>query len=416
VTTPPVLHPFAGPARDAGDYIEVVRGEGSRVWDAEGRSYLDGTASLWYCAAGHGRTEIADAVAEQMRAIAAYHTFSRFTNRPARELAAMVLERGPLPDGRVHFTLGGSEAIDSALKLARATHRQAGEAGRTVLLSRTWAYHGVMYGGVSIGGLPGNRQDFGPLLPECFQVDHDSLDAMRAAVAYHGPDRIAAIVTEPVQGAGGVFPPPPGYLEGLRALADECGALLVFDEVITGFGRLGTWFGAQHFGVTPDLLCFAKAVTSGYLPLGGVIAGPRVRDALERDAAWQLRHGTTYSGHPSACAAGVANVAILDREGLPDRARAAGTRLRAALDAVAARAEGVTGVRGEGLMQAVVLESADEVLPLSEALLRRGVLGRPLPYASALAFSPPLVVTDEEVDELAAATAGAMAEVVAARA
>jgi len=399
VSVPRVLHPFAGPARDEEGYLEIVRGEGVRVWDAGGRAYLDGAASLWYCAAGHGRGEIADAVAAQMREVAGYHTFARFTNRPSQELAGLVLDRSPIPDGRLLWALGGSEAVDSALKVCRAAHRQAGEAGRTVFLSRTWAYHGVMYGGVSVGGLPGNRNDFGPLLPDCFQVDHRSLDAMREAVAYHGPDRIAAIVTEPVQGAGGVFPPPEGYLAGLRELADACGAFLVFDEVITAFGRLGTWFGAQHYGVTPDLITFAKAVTSGYLPLGGVIVGPAVRERLEREDDFLLRHGTTYAGHPAACAAGVANLAILEREQLPDRAAAAGRRLRDGLSRLVGRGPAV-GVRGEGLMQAIELASADVVAPLSEAMLRAGLIGRPLPYASAIAFSPPLVIGDGEVDEL----------------
>ena len=175
------------------------------------------------------------------------------------------------------FTNSGSEAIDSALKLARAGHRAPGEAGRTIFLSRHHGYHGVMIGGTSIGGLPANRAPFGPLLPDTYQVAHDSLQAMRDAVAYHGPERIAAIVAEPVIGAGGVFPPADGYLQGLRELCDESGALLIFDEVITGFGRLGSWFASHHYGVAPDLMTFAKAVTSGYLPLGGVVVGPRLR-------------------------------------------------------------------------------------------------------------------------------------------
>jgi len=410
MTVPAVLHPFAATDRPGDAYLEIVRGEGSRVFDRDGNSYVDGTASLWYCAVGHGRDEIADAVAKQMRELSGYHVFARFTNHPQDELAGMIVERCPVDGARVLFTSGGSESVDSAMKIIRAAHLRAGEGRRTIFLSRRDAYHGVMYGGISTGGMPGNRQDFGPLLPDCHQIERDSLDAMRDAIAYHGPDRIAAIMTEPVQGAGGVYPPAPGYLEGLRELCDECGAMLLFDEVITGFGRLGTWFGAQHYGVTPDLITFAKAVTSGYLPLGGVIVGERVREPLESEEGWMLRHGTTYSGHPATCAAGIANLGIFERERLLDRATAAGPRLRSTLEGLT-DSPGVAGVRGEGLMQAIELERAEDVMPLSEALLSRGVIGRALAHASALAFSPPLGITDEELDEIGSALAGALEDI-----
>jgi len=409
MTVPQVLHPFAVPARPAEDYLEIVRGEGCRVWDVHGKSYLDGTASLWYCAAGHGRHEIADAVAAQMAKLAAFHTFARFTNAPEDELARLLLELEPIPDARVFLTCGGSEAIDSALKLARAGHKAAGDGGRTVVLSRHYAYHGVMLGGTSAGGLPANRDPFGTLLPDFFQVDRDSVDAMRDAVAYHGPERIAAIVAEPVIGAGGVFPPVDGYLAGLREVCDESGALLIFDEVITGFGRLGSWFGTHHYGVTPDMMTFAKAITSGYLPLGGVIVGPRLRAWLEEDPGYLLAHGGTYGGHPTCCAAGIANLQLMRAEDLPARAVAAGLRLRAGLEGLLGRS-GVAEVRGEGLMQAIGLEPAVTAAAMSEALLARGVIGRALPYANSLAFSPPLIISDDEVDELVAASAAVLDE------
>jgi putrescine aminotransferase len=410
MSVPAVLHPFANPARDASEYLEIVRGEGSRLWDADGKAYLDGTASLWYCAAGHGRRQIVEAVAAQMSDLAAYHTFGRFTNRPADQLAEELVELGPIPGARVLFTTGGSEAVDGALKLARIAHRVGGDAGRTVLLGRHYAYHGVMFGGISVGGLPANRESFGPLLPDVHQVARDSLDAMRDAVAYHGPERIAAIIAEPVIGAGGVFPPPEGYLAGLRELCDESGALLIFDEVITGFGRLGSWFGAHHYGVTPDLVTFAKAVTSGYLPLGGVFVGPKVRERLEAEASFLLAHGTTYAGHPSSCAAGIANLKILRDEDLPGRAGRAGARLRAGLDGLAGR-PGVAEVRGEGLVHAVALEAPLAAGAFAEALLARGVVGRGIPYANAVAFSPPLVITDDEIDELVSAVDLALSDV-----
>ncbi|MFZ0973089.1 MAG: aminotransferase class III-fold pyridoxal phosphate-dependent enzyme [Solirubrobacteraceae bacterium] len=409
MTVPQVLHPFAAPAKPAEEYLEIVRGEGCRVWDVYGKEYLDGTASLWYCAAGHGRREIADAVAAQMAKLEAFHTFARFTNAAEDELAGLLLELEPIPDARVFLTCGGSEAIDSALKLARAGHKAAGDGGRTVVLSRHYAYHGVMLGGTSAGGLPANRDPFGTLLPDFFQVDRDSVDAMRDAVAYHGPERVAAIVTEPVIGAGGVFPPPDGYLAGLREVCDESGALLIFDEVITGFGRLGSWFGSHHYDVTPDMITFAKAITSGYLPLGGVIVGQKMRGWLEADPDYMLAHGGTYGGHPTCCAAGIANLRLMRAEELPARAAAAGARLRAGLDELSGHA-GVVDVRGEGLMQAVGFDPSISAGAFSEALLARGVIGRALPYANSLAFSPPLIISDEEVDELVAATAAVLDE------
>ena len=409
MSVPQVLHPFAAPAKQAEDFLEIVRGEGCRVWDVYGKSYLDGTASLWYCAAGHGRQEIADAVAAQMAKLEAFHTFARFTNAAQDELVGLLLELEPIPDARVFLTCGGSEAIDSALKLARAGHKAAGDGGRTVVLSRHYAYHGVMLGGTSAGGLPANRDPFGTLLPDFFQVDRDSVDAMREAAAYHGPERIAAIVAEPVIGAGGVFPPPDGYLAGLREVCDESGALLIFDEVITGFGRLGSWFGTHHYGVTPDMVTFAKAITSGYLPLGGVVVGPKLRGWLEADPGYMLAHGGTYGGHPTCCAAGIANLRLMQAEDMPARSAAAGRRLRAGLEGLLGHS-GVAEVRGEGLMQAIGLEPPVAAGAMSEALLARGVIGRALPYANSLAFSPPLIISDDEVDELVAASAAVLDE------
>jgi adenosylmethionine-8-amino-7-oxononanoate aminotransferase len=266
-----------------------------------------------------------------------------------------------------------------------------------------------MLGGTSAGGLPANRDPFGTLLPDFYQVDRDSLEAMRDAVAYYGPDRIAAIMAEPVIGAGGVFPPPDGYLKGLRELCDESGALLVFDEVITGFGRLGSWFASHHYGVTPDVMTFAKAVTSGYQPLGGVIVGPRLREWLEADPAYLLAHGNTYGGHPTCCAAGVANIQLLRDEGLPERARASGDRLRAGLERLRDHS-GVGDVRGEGLMQAIGLNAPLTAGMFTEALLEHGVIGRALGYANSVAFSPPLIISDDEIDEILGATEAVLDE------
>ena len=210
-------------------------------------------------------------------------------------------------------------------------------------------------------------------------------------------------------GAGVVFPPPPGYLQGLRELCDECGALLIFDEVITAFGRLGSWFASHHYGVTPDMMTFAKAVTSGYQPLGGVIVGPRVRGWLEADDLYVLSHGGTYGGHPTCCAAAIANLELLRSEQLPQRAADTGVRLRAGLDALLGH-PGVTEVRGEGLMQAIELAPPLSALAFTEALLTHGVIGRALTYANAVAFSPPLIISDAEIDAVLTATEAVLAE------
>ena len=408
MSVPRVLHPFAVPARDAAAYLEIVRGEGCRIWDADGRSYLDATASLWYCAAGHGRQQIAAAITAQLAELEAYHTFARFTNRPEQELAEVLVALAPIPDARVLFTCGGSEAIDSALKLARAGHKAAGDSGRSVFLSRHYAYHGVMLGGTSAGGIPANRDPYGTLLSDFFQVERDSLEAMRAAVAYHGPERIAAIIAEPVIGAGGVYPPLPGYLEGLAVLCERTGALLVIDSVICGFGRLGTWYGIERWNVRPSMVVFAKGVTSGYLPLGGVLVADDVAEPFWRDPGGPVfRHGPTYAAHASCCAAGLANIGLLDREGLLERSRALEQPLLEALTPLEQR-EAVSEVRGGvGLLAAV--ELTDEVLERHPDAVARvvararqhGVLVRAL--GRAVAVSPPLTVEVEHLGAIAEA-------------
>ena len=286
MTTPAFLHPFARPARPADQYVTMVGGAGAEVWDRDGRRYVDGMASLWYCNAGYGRVEIADAARAQMVALAAFSCFEPFTNEPADELAELIATIAPVPDSRVFFTSSGSEAVDSAIKLARIAHVRAGHPERTVIISRDRAYHGVTYGGMSAQGLPLNKEGFGPHVEGVVNLPADDIEAVAAYLAEHG-DGVAAILTEPVQGAGGVYPPPEGYLAGLRRLADQHGCYLIFDEVICGFGRLGRWFGGEHFGVRADLTTFAKAVTSGYVPLGGVVVAPSVRRAARgrRDLA-----------------------------------------------------------------------------------------------------------------------------------
>jgi adenosylmethionine-8-amino-7-oxononanoate aminotransferase len=391
MAVPRLLHPYAVPART--DYLTFVEGKGATVTDAGGKTYIDALASLWYIQAGHGCEPIIDAVNTQMRKLATFHTFERFANEPSEELAARIAGLVPFDGGRVFLANSGSEAIDTAMKLARISHARAGQPDRTIIVTRDRAYHGVNYGGTSAQGLPLNKEGWGPLLADVVQVPADDLEAMATFFAENG-NRIAAVITEPVQGAAGVYPPTEGYLEGLRRLCDQHGAYLVFDEVICGFGRMGTWTAAEFFGVTPDMITFAKGVSSGYVPVSGVAMAPRVTAPLEADDTWMLRHGYTYSGHPTAAAAAVANLEVLG-DGLIERAAKIGDRLGEGLKSLAA--DGVIAeARGAGAVWAAQLNEGTEGVAVRDAMLARGVIPRPI--GNAVAFCPPLVITDEQID------------------
>ncbi len=386
-----LLHPFSAPGQPEADYIKVVGGEGATVWDDKGRRYLDGLASLWYCQIGYGRADMHAAIAAQMEQLGAYHTFAPFTNDPAAHLAEMIAERSPLPDGRVFLGCSGSEAIDTVLKLARMTHQLRGDHDRQVIIRRTHGYHGTNFGGTSAQGIAPNRENWGDLVPHFIEVPQDDIEPMATAFAQYG-ERIAAVLTEPVQGAGGVLMPPDGYLEGTRRLCDDNGALLILDEVITGFGRTGSWFGAQTFDIKPDFITFAKGVSSGYLPLSGVIVGRGVADTLEAMDGI-LRTGYTYSGHPTCAAAGIKNIEIIEQEGLLERANHIGELMSAGLSALAA--DGVIeSYRGIGALWAADL--GRDALPARDSLLQdHSVIVRPI--GNSIGICPPLVITDDEI-------------------
>ena len=405
-STPNFLHPFARPAAASESFIPIVRGEGAVVWDELGNRYVDALASLWYCHAGHGRSSIAEAIAAQARTLAGFHCFDRFTNPPAEALCEQLAELAPMPDARVFLTSGGSESVESAVKLARLAHFAGGSPERTLVISRAPSYHGVTYASLALTGLPLNQAGYGAMLPDVVQVPKDDLDAIDEVLAERG-DALAAIIAEPIVGAGGVYPPVPGYLQGLRDRCDRHGAFLILDEVICGFGRLGDWWGAQHFGVHPDLVTFAKGVTSGYVPLGGVLVGPRVYQPLEADATLVLRHGHTYSGHPTACAAAVANLAILKSEDLRGRAPVIGARLSAGLRGLV-DGDLVLDVRGDGAVWAVELGEGVAANDVREELLSRGVIARPI-GTSTVAYCPPLVIGDDDIDHCVDATGEAVA-------
>lgn len=397
-------HPFADMHAVRGNEFVIARGDGAVVWDEVGKEYIDGTASLWNVNVGHGRTEIVEAAMAQMRELASYQVFGAFANRPALDLAERLAALAPLDDPRIFLGSGGGDAIDTAAKLARRYFAAIGQPDRTHLISRTQGYHGTHGMGTSIGGIPANREGIGPIDPDVSVVAYDSVDALEAEIARVGADRVAAVFVEPVIGAGGVLLPPPGYIEGVAALCQRTGVLFVCDSVIAGFGRLGSWFGIERFGVRPDLLTFAKGVTSGYLPLGGVVIGAKVAAPFWDEGAW-FRHGPTYSGHPTVCAAALANMDIMEREGLLERGNELEGEMAAALAPLADHAlvgeirAGIGALGAVAFSRDALAEAPDLAQRTFAAARERGVLVRGL--ADAVALSPPLVITREQVDRAA---------------
>ena len=388
------LHSFAKPSSDA--FINIVRGDMALLWDDKGNEYIDGIGSLWYCQIGHGRTEMADAVAAQISTLETYSTFDPFTNPLAEEVAEVIASLSPIANSRVFLCGSGSESIDSAMKIARTSQIQSGHPERSVIISRNRGYHGTNYGGTSAQGLPLNKVGYGTLLEGVLQVEADDIEAMSVAFQQN-KGNVAAVIAEPVQGAGGVWPATREYLEALRRLCDDNGAYLIFDEVITGFGRLGEWFGATYYGVTPDMITFAKGVTSGYQPLGGVITGPAINAALTADPTFFLRHGYTYSGHATVCAAALKNIEIMKREQLVQRAQHVGQRIEAGLAALSLDGT-LTGYRGAGAIWAGKLPDSLDATVVRDAMIKKGVIARSIP--GVIAFCPPLVITDAQVDTM----------------
>ncbi len=317
----------------------LARAEGMHYWTPDGRQILDGVAGLWCVNAGHGRKEIAEAVSKQIAEMEYAPPF-QMGHPGAFELANEVVDWLPKGIDHVFFTNSGSESVDTALKIALAYHRARGEGTRTRFIGRERGYHGVGFGGISVGGMVNNRKFFGAMLPgvdhlpHTHDLEHNAYtrgqpewgahlaDELERIVALHDASNIAAVIVEPVAGSTGVLMPPKGYLQRLREICTRHGILLIFDEVITGFGRLGSPFGAQHFDVLPDLITMAKGLTNGAVPMGAVAARKEIYDAFMQgpDNAIELFHGYTYSAHPVACAAGIATQQIYKREGLLTRA------------------------------------------------------------------------------------------------
>jgi len=397
----------------------LARAEGAYYTTAEGKRLFDCLSGLWCCPLGHGHPKIAEAVAKQVRELD-YSPAFQMGHPKIFSLAERLVELSPAGMGHVFFGNSGSEAVDTALKIAVAYHRAKGEATRTRLIGRERGYHGVGIGGISVGGMSANRKMFSPLilqgvdhLPHTFDAAQMGFsrgqpkwgahlaDELERLVALHDASTIAAVIVEPMQGSAGVLVPPVGYLERLRKICDKYGILLVFDEVITGFGRVGEPFGAQRFGVTPDMITFAKIVTNGVIPMGGVIVKPAIYDAFMTgpDTAVELFHGYTYSGHPVAAAAAHAALDALRDEDAFRRSR----ELEPVLEQIhSLKGEpGVADIRNIGLAAAVELEPLPgkpgaRALKVFERGIEEGMLYRFT--GETIAVAPPYIATKAEVE------------------
>lgn len=407
--------------------LVIERGKGCYVWDVDGNRYLDTVASLWNVNVGHNRAEIKQAIVEQLDRIAYYSTFGNTSNPPAEELAGRLVSMFRQEKvSQVFFSSGGSDAVESALKLSRQYWKLEGKPERTKFISLNWGYHGVHLGGASVNGNPLFREAYEPLLPGCIQIEApytyrnrwnernaEKLAELCAkeldeAIVAAGPETVAAFIAEPVQGAGGVIVPDPTFWPLVRKVLDKHGVLLISDEIVTGFGRLGSMCGARVWDVAPDIMAMAKGINSGYVPLGATLLNERVASAWDRPGVpAALMHGYTYSGHPLACAAANANLDIVVKDDLPANARAVGAYLQEKLKEFVEYSH-VGEVRGMGLMGAVELvadkSSREMLLPSSsyvQALIgaARGNGAIVRVQGNRLILSPPLVITREQVDE-----------------
>lgn len=397
-------HPFAEMSKVKDHPFIVDRGEGIYVFDEEGNRYLDAAASLWYMNVGYGREEILDAMHEQGRKLPAFHAFIDYGTRPPIELAERIAAVAPDKESKVFFGSGGSDAVDTAAKLTRRYFSAVGEPNRTVFIAREWAYHGMHTYGTSLGGMEPNRLGYGgDLVSDVVIVPHDDAEAVDKAIDHVGPERIAGIFVEAVIGAGGIRPVSSEYLHRVRELIRNAGGLYVSDEVITGFGRVGDWFAANLYELEPDLITFAKGVTSGYAPLGGVIASSRIAEPFFTTPGLMFRHGYTYSGHAAACVAGLKVMDIIAEEGLIERAKALESEIYDALLPLE-ELEVVDNIRrGVGALAAIQLQvGEDETLPARAATACRnaGVLSRAV-GGGGLQVSPPLTMSQDQVSEMA---------------
>jgi putrescine---pyruvate transaminase len=409
-----IWSPFCDLSVDRTDTVTIIRGEGAYVEDAVGNRYLDGTAGLWYTLIGHGRREMAAAIAEQVETLAAFKTHGEYDNLPARALADELATSFPVEDPLAFFTSGGGDAIDTACKMARSYWDVRGASGKKLILSRQHAYHGMNGFGTRIAGIDPLRLGSEDGYPADVVPTND-VDALRRRIETIGSERIAAFVAEPVIGAGGIIPPAPDYLEAAQRLCRDNDILFVCDEVVTGFGRLGSWSGAEHFGLAPDICVLAKGITSGYVPLGAVLASRTVWGAFE-ETGTVFRHGYTYSGHPTACAAALKNLEILRQEHLVEHTAALAGPFAAELGRLVDDQPLITEVRAIGLMAGIDLDHdlppasiGDAGTAMVERCRAHGLIVRRT-FEGGLQISPPLVIGTDEVRFIAEAVGRAASE------
>ncbi|MBA8959303.1 adenosylmethionine-8-amino-7-oxononanoate aminotransferase [Rhodococcus percolatus] len=409
----------------------ITRGEGARIWDVAGRSYLDGLSGLFVVQAGHGRTELAEAAAKQAEQLAFFPLWS-YATPPAIELAERLAGYAPGDLNRVFFTTGGGEAVESAWKLAKQYFKKVGKPGKHKVISRSIAYHGTPQGALAITGIPALKAPFEPLTPGAFRVPNTNIyrapeplgsdpkafgiwaaDRIAEAIEFEGPDTVAAVFLEPVQNAGGCFPPPPGYFERVRQICDEYDVLLVSDEVICAFGRIGSMFACDDFGYVPDIITCAKGMTSGYSPIGAMIASDRLFEPFA-DGTSMFAHGYTFGGHPVSAAVALANLDIFEREGLNAHVAEQAPAFRATLDKLTDLPM-VGDVRGEGFFYGIELvkdkttkesftdDEAERILHgfLSTALFDAGLYCRADDRGDpVIQLAPPLICGQTEFDEI----------------
>jgi adenosylmethionine-8-amino-7-oxononanoate aminotransferase len=416
---------------NGGEMPLIVRGEGHRIWDSHGREYIDGLAGLFVVQVGHGREELAEAAAKQAKELAFFPLWS-FAHPRAVELADRVAAMAPGDLNRVFFTTGGGEAVESAWKLAKQYFKLTGKPNKHKVISRAVAYHGTPQGALSITGIPPLKEMFEPLVPGAHKVPNTNFyrrpdylgddekafgrwaaDRIAEAIEFEGPDTVAAVFLEPVQNAGGCFPPPPGYFERVREICDEYDVLLVSDEVICAFGRVGEMFGAAEFGYQPDIITCAKGMTSGYSPIGAMIASDRLFEPF-RTGTTAYAHGYTFGGHPVSSAVALANLDIFEREGLTDHVQQNGPAFRATLEKLL-DIPIVGDVRGHGYFYGIELVKDRETKETfddaeSERLLRgylSGALWEAGLYCRAddrgdpvIQLAPPLIIGQPEFDDI----------------
>ncbi|MET0864207.1 MAG: aminotransferase class III-fold pyridoxal phosphate-dependent enzyme [Nakamurella sp.] len=397
-----------GAVEKNGEFV-IAKGKGAEVWDVDGNRYLDATAGLWFTNVGHGRREIAHAVAKQLGDIAAYSGFGDYATDTTVALADRLAAIAPVPGSKIFFTSGGSDSVDTAVKLARRYWQELGLPTKAIVIGREKAYHGMHVAGTALAGIPGNHDGYGELMADVRTVPWNTGKGLLEAIETIGADRIAAFFCEPVIGAGGVYPPPAGYLDEVRRICRENNILFVADEVITGFGRIGGhWFASTKFGLEPDMVTTAKGLTSGYVPMGAVFVAPRVAEPFFEPAGgvW-WRHGYTYGGHAGAAAAAMANLDIIEQEGLLAAAARLETSLQTKL-AVLSDHPAVEEVRsGTGAVAAVQLVDASAALGLAKTLRSHGIATRAV-GAGGIQISPAFIITDEQLDELVAGISAAL--------